>query len=448
MAMAILLSLLLLVSVPSFLLTRAGDPGSGDTGGGKTRAADDWNQFLGDERNSGLGPDAGTPTPEMVWKFGTGSGIESSPAVVQGKVFFGSKDGSVSCLDALTGVEKWTFGTGGDISCSPLVLDGKVYIGSGDRNLYCLNAEYGLEQWNFTTGGAVIGSPKTYGDNLYFGSSDGALYCLWPNGTEKWHFSISGSRTDVWSTPSFSDGLLYIGDSSGRLVCLDSDTGEFLFDILTAGDIYSSVCISGDAVYFTSGIDRKVYRYNGKTGQQEWAFDTPTDTYSSPAVLDGKVYFTDYEHVYCIPSDDPDGNGFITPGEVIWKYRADNFEGGSSPLLVSDLLLVGMENDLLCLNAANGTLEWSFETGGKVVSSPVYAGDLLYIGSDDGFLYCLRGSGPDSDDADETSASVGKGLGEYLDLIIPITIFAVIDLGLLIIIICVYRRRRSDKDAT
>lgn len=410
-----------------------------------TRAVDDWNQFRGNEKNSGIGPEAGTPTDEMLWKYGTGSGIESSPAVVDGKVFFGSKDGNVYCLDALTGVEKWHFVTGGDISCSPLVMDSRVYIGSGDEKLYCLNAEYGMEQWNFSTGGAVLGSPGHYGDRLYFGSDDGHLYSIWPtNGTHSWNFSISDKRTDVWGTPAFLDGLLYIGDSSGRLVCLDAFSGEFLFDILTYGDIYSSVCIYGDSIFFTTGISRTAHRYDAKTGQLIWTFETPTDTYTSPCVANGSVFLSDYEYIYCLPLDDPDGNGFITPGEVEWKHEAENFEGGSSPLYLSGMLMCGMGENLLYLSATNGSLQWFFPTSGKIVSCPVYSGDNTYVTSDDGFLYCLLGIAPDgTGNAGSAGKAAGPGGGPYYHLTIPIALFVLLDAGLLAGILLICRRRRS-----
>ena len=160
-----------------------------------TRGNDDWNQFRGDNSNSGICPSKGKTTDELLWKFKTEGGIESSPAVVGGKLYFGSKDGSVYCLDAQTGVKKWVFPTGGDISSSPLVKKGKLYIGSGDKKLYCINAEYGIEQWNFSAGRGILSSPKLYKDKIYFGADDGNIYCINENnGTKAWNFTMAIHR--------------------------------------------------------------------------------------------------------------------------------------------------------------------------------------------------------------------------------------------------------------
>ena len=79
-------------------------------------ATGDWNQFRGDNENGGSLSSVGRPTSEMIWKFGTESGIESSPAVVKGNVYITSKDGIIYCLDSATGVERWRYRTNGKIT--------------------------------------------------------------------------------------------------------------------------------------------------------------------------------------------------------------------------------------------------------------------------------------------------------------------------------------------
>jgi len=413
--------------------------------GESTRGNDDWNQFRGDNSNSGISSSRGTTTDELLWKFETDGGIESSPAVVAGKIYIGSKDGSVYCLDAQTGVKKWKFPTGGDISSSPLVAKGKLYIGSGDKKLYCINAEYGMEQWNFSAGRGILSSPKLYKDKIYFGADDGKIYSIHQtNGTEAWNFSISQGGS-VWSTPAIKDNLLYIGDSSGRLVCLDAKTGEFIYDILTDGDLYSSVMISGDDILFSSGIDRSLYRYNGKTGQLVWEFKAGTDMYTSAIAGDDKIFFSDYEFIYCIPSVDPDDNKLISPGEVIWKFEAENFEGASSPLILSDQLVIGMGDTLFSINYENGTREWEFKTSGTIVASPVFSGGNLYIGSTDGYMYCLKGIEiGDIDDNNGDGTGADDELKFYPSLMIPIIIFVILDVLFLVVLIS--RKRRLKKN--
>src|SRR5207248_10194113 len=64
----------------------------------------------------------------------------------------------------------------------------------------------------------------------------------------------------------------------------------------------------------------------------------------------------------------------------------------SSPCLGDDdmIIVVGsINNAVYALEGYSGNILWKFETGGEVWSSPSYNGNEIFIGSDDGFLYCL-----------------------------------------------------------
>jgi hypothetical protein len=68
--------------------------------------------------------------------------FRSSPAVADGKVYVGSEDGCVYCLNASTGEKIWSYTTGGNVNSSPAVADGKVYVGSYDYNVYAFGFSY------------------------------------------------------------------------------------------------------------------------------------------------------------------------------------------------------------------------------------------------------------------------------------------------------------------
>jgi outer membrane protein assembly factor BamB len=68
----------------------------------------------------------------LKWSYTTGSGVESSPAVANGVVYFGSYDGNLYALSAGTGALLWSYTTGGGQS-SPAVVNGVVYVRRGGR---------------------------------------------------------------------------------------------------------------------------------------------------------------------------------------------------------------------------------------------------------------------------------------------------------------------------
>src|SRR6202021_3062865 len=63
----------------------------------------------------------------------------SSAAVVGGKIILGGRDKFVHCLDAKTGKELWNVQTKSRVESSPAVVDGRVYIGSNDGRFYGLD---------------------------------------------------------------------------------------------------------------------------------------------------------------------------------------------------------------------------------------------------------------------------------------------------------------------
>ena len=412
-------------------------------------------QYRGDNNNSGICAEKVIPKNKFAWRFVTDAAVESSAAVVNYKAYFGSKDTYVYCLDADNGEKIWSYKTGNTVSATPYVAGGKVYIGSGDRNMYCLDANTGNKTWNFTTKGAISSSVKEYNGHLYFGCDDGNVYCLDKTGKKAWNFSITPKRSYVWSTPALNDGLLYIGadigSQKGRLVCLDAKSGEFMYDIYS-GDIYSSVCISGDNMLFTDGLGNKILNHNRKTGQKIWEFSTPPgedgNTYTSPTVHGGKVFFSDYKWTYCLQLNDSNGDKILSQSDVIWKTPLENWQGGSSPLVVSGRVLIGSSTALHCLYEENGTQEWAYSVDTVIVSSPVIVNGMLYFGCGNGSMYCLECQQEGVVPPDVNITPEEEVLDLYPTITIPFAIFVVVDIALLVLIIVVKVKRKGvDKGA-
>ena len=83
----------------------------------------------------------------------TGSGVPSSPALVNGIVYVGGYSIGLFALDASTGTLKWNYITGSGsypngVVSSPAVANGVVYVGSYDHKLYALDAATGAFKWS------------------------------------------------------------------------------------------------------------------------------------------------------------------------------------------------------------------------------------------------------------------------------------------------------------
>ncbi len=148
---------------------------------GESLEVDWWPMWGHDLNHTGYSTSPAPDTNNIIWTYTTGSIVLSSPAVADGKVYVGSHDNNVYCLNASTGVHIWNYATGNSVSTSsPAVADGKVYVGSYDYNVYCLNASTGAYIWSYTTGSHVSSSPAVADGKVYVGSFDNNVYAFGP----------------------------------------------------------------------------------------------------------------------------------------------------------------------------------------------------------------------------------------------------------------------------
>jgi outer membrane protein assembly factor BamB len=113
-----------------------------------------------------------------------GGYIASSPAVVNGVLYFSSPIGNVYALNARTGTTLWSYPTGSIIYSSPTVAHGVVYFGSIDGTVSALDAKTGTRLWSYVTRWSISSSPAVANGVLYIGSGDGNMYAFHLPGTQ------------------------------------------------------------------------------------------------------------------------------------------------------------------------------------------------------------------------------------------------------------------------
>ncbi len=357
--------------------------------------AAEWPAFRGDERRTGASPELVQPPLQVVWEFEAQGSVVSSPAVAGGRVFFGSRDNNVYCLDAVTGTRQWSYETGGWVDSSPAVSGEAVYVASRDGHLYCLNAATGQVIWKFATGGTDCSSPLVHAGRVYFGAGfpQKAFYALdAETGAKAWEAEFGQM---VYSSPAISGRYIYVGCNNGQLYCLNKDTGAVRWTHKSKGDIYFASPALGEQAAFIAGsnFDWSLYAVRLTTGAVLWTFKVPDSepgpTYvSSAAVGAGSVYFVSgyaQQHLYCV-----DG----TSGTLKWKAELDaatRLGFASSPALTEDMVYVVTAAGRLCaFEAVTGRLVWSAPYEAGALSSPTVADGMLYAGFLDGKVRAWR----------------------------------------------------------
>jgi outer membrane protein assembly factor BamB len=346
--------------------------------GSNTSSSADWTMFRQDPSHNGLiTANSSTNSAKVLWNYTTGRMVQSSPAIVDGCVFIGSRDSQIFCFNASNGEPIWKCSFRSEVWSTPAVYNGYVYVGADDGFVYCLNATNGTIFWKSFVGLSIRSSPTVVAGVVYIGSGKQNLYAL--NASDGATLWIFPTLSPVNSSPAFSNGTLYVSDSNDSVYAINASTGNEIWKHHIRTSI-SSPAVHNGYVYIGS-YNGYVYGLNASTGNEIWKFQTADEVDSSPAVAYGYVYVgSDDNNVYCLNASN---------GAKIWQSPT-GFWVTSSPAVADGNVYVGsQDNSIYCFNANTGVKKWSYATGNLVESSPAIANNVLYVGSDDNKVYAL-----------------------------------------------------------
>jgi outer membrane protein assembly factor BamB len=225
--------------------------------------------------------------------------VESSPAVVDGRVVFGCGIGgrAVACVEAATGRRLWRTEVPHPAFGSPTVSDGRVLIGLGNGNfvrsdpdpvglVLCLSLADGRELWRAEVGDTVLGAIAVRDGAAYACSRDGRLHAFdAATGGVRGRFEAGAPLT---CSPTVTANAVFLTTVAGKVMAVEREGLRLLWSIaLTPGEpIYSSPVAAGDALIV--GTQRGVYCLEGGTGRE--AVARPPRPWDDPArsgVADG-----------------------------------------------------------------------------------------------------------------------------------------------------------------
>ncbi|PXX58120.1 polyvinyl alcohol dehydrogenase (cytochrome) [Nocardia tenerifensis] len=272
-------------------------------------ARSDWPMWQFDSPGSRYNANETILTPANVgalklkWAFAFPGAIaqSSQPAVVNGTLYSGGRDGKMYALDAETGATRWVFDTGTALEHlpgyglrdGPAVVGGVVYFGDNAANLWAVDAATGTQRWHTRLDdhplSIITSSPLVFENHVYIGTSSqeeagGAADPLYPcctfrgsvvsvdatTGAVQWRYSVLAEPTTrtgppgptfspsggaIWSSPTidpatrtlyYTSGNPYTGtpDDAESIGAIDIDTGRRRWvNSLTPDDTWNVRCI-------------------------------------------------------------------------------------------------------------------------------------------------------------------------------------------------------------
>ena len=152
-------------------------------------------------------------TGERSWSFQCESALFASPSIHQptGHLIIGCTDSFIYCLTP-DGSLLWKCATGGQIFSSPYVINDRVFIGSHDGKVHCVNFTDGTSVCEFAAGSGVFSSPTLLTLSprpiIVAFSMDGVLLAMDPMTRQSSQYELPGQ---VFSSAVCLKSTVYIG---------------------------------------------------------------------------------------------------------------------------------------------------------------------------------------------------------------------------------------------
>ena len=263
-------------------------------------------------------------TSKEVWRFDNKEQMKaafSAAVLVDGKIFIGEgnhqdQNCRLFCLDANTGKEIWSFQTTSHTESTPCVVNGRVYFGAGDDGVFCVGAADGKRIWNYPAV-HVDSNPIVHDGRLYVGSGVGdkfqntLVFCLdAEKGTEIWKLPVDEA---AFAPPVFAGAHVYFGigngnyDSSGdkpvgALLCIEAATGKRIWRCDVPDAVLGQPAVDSDYVYFTAR-DGNCYCASRIDGRVKWKQPIGGPAVAGPALVGDEGEFGTVRSLYVATTD-------------------------------------------------------------------------------------------------------------------------------------------------
>lgn len=266
----------------------------------------------------------------------------------------------------------WTQSVGGggehSILAPPIVAERTLLLINKNQELIALDAFDGSEIWNTSLNDE---NPSDFSIGLAY--HNGLVATVTPNGFISVHRLQDGSvlwskelKQPVRASPTISEGRLYIMTLSNRLVAVDLETGQYLWqdsglrlELGFIGSASPAVDIERNFVVAAYSSE-EIRTMSSDNGQIFWQAQLPRgsrlgianpmeDIIAEPIISPMRIFVLGY------------GGGLsalnIKDGQSLWQYPV---QSSQMPWMVGNaLLLITRDHQLVALNQEDGSLFWS-----------------------------------------------------------------------------------------
>lgn len=327
------------------------------------------------------------------------------------RVYAASYDGNVVAVDPENGKAVWRNKLDIDLASGPGVGEGVVAVVAVDGFLIALNKSDGTELWRTFISGESLAAPLVVDDYIVVQTVDNRVSALSIfDGTERWSVEQETPALTMRGTtsPVNAGGTVVTGFDNGRVVAIDLDSGDVLWESLLSppsgrsdldrlADIDGDIAVVGQDIY-ASGYHGRVASFAAESGQVLW--DRELSSFEGVTA--------DWNYVYSTLETGELVALNRRTGAEIWRQGALLRREPTVPVSFRDTVVVGdLDGYLHFFSVLSGEPVARVRAGNKaIIETPLVVAETLLVQSDDGTVSAWvvrepkkrRGRAPDTAD--------------------------------------------------
>lgn len=146
--------------------------------------------------------------------------------------------------------------------------------------------------------------------------------------------------------------------------------------------------IASNGLIFVAS-SRGLYALRADNGQEAWRFNTELPLGNSPTIVDGTLYVAGLDHnLYALDA---------ASGTLLWTFKGAGGGYSTNPLVVDGKVLLGNRDGFFYAIGAQGTPGqgqqlWKYPSGAPIELTAAYSQGVVYFAADDNHAYALQSS--------------------------------------------------------
>lgn len=231
--------------------------------------------------------------------------------------------------------------------------------------------------WVFECEDEIRGTPSYENGIVFIGSYDNNLYALNGNtGEFFWKYATEGG---IPGKPAFYDSTVFVGSEDNRLHAVSSRSGKVVWTYYTDGPVRSSPRIAEGHIFIGSD-DHYLHAINLVSSRRVWRVEAPAPVRSTPCIDGDHVFFgCESGDLLCVDFR----------SEVKWRFKAKR-SITSSPLVADGAVCFSsLDGTFYSVDAKSGWIIWRYRLGKGSISSPCRIDNMIVVGAADNIIYCL-----------------------------------------------------------